>query len=517
MVERGTRALGGLCFVIMMMTACSSSSTGWRNCAEDTYLKPDAECLTMAVPIDHEQLDGRTIELSLFRLLGSAEDKEGQIWFLEGGPGASGRLMYRTMIQMAKYYPDFDYYTLDHRGVGDSTRFGCPGDNDFGDDMDAYRDCLDELIQDWGDDIRQFSTTNAAHDLHRAITAVRQPGKKVFIFGNSYGTYWLLRYLQLYPHEVDGVIVDSICTPGHCYLDNYDQWNNTVGGQFMDLCGADPVCSAKMATIAADPNQALETVFAKVDNGTLPADCNSYFTRESLRHTLAPMLNSWETRILIPPLIYRLNRCSTDDQALLDHFLAPTESAVDRTLVNSPMLCDLVSMSELYGGNTSTDLQQFVDGAHFCEDVSLRFARLYETGIWPLYSDQTYAQQLPQTDIPMLMLNGTTDPQTPLELAGQIEPYFTAAGQQFITVPFSTHGVIVNSTITPPSWPMGGEDPTCGSMLIGQFVHDPLGTLDTSCVGTVYPVDFDPTTTNNISISQRNFKTSDMWEGALEP
>ena len=509
-----------LCLSVLILSACNDSDTTdglrWGACSDYYFLDPTAQCLTVEAPLDYEGDQQRTIQLSMFRYMGAAEAKEGQVWFLEGGPGGSGRLLSRAMIRLAEYYPDFDYYSLDHRGVGYSTRFGCPGDNDIGDDWDAYRNCLDQLKLTWGDDIRHFSTTNAARDLHHAISINREKGKKVFIWATSYGTYWLLRYLQLYPDEVDGVIVDSICTPGSCYLDNYDEWNNLVGGQFLDLCQADPVCNAKMTSIAQDPNQAMAAVFAKIDQGTLPAGCNSLFTRESLRHTLAPMLNNWATRVLVPPLIYRLNRCNADDQNVMAYFLETLKGGgADRTILNSPMLCDLISLSELYSGNTSAQLEQFLEGAHFSEDVSLRFAEIYEAQFWTLYNDPDHAQILPQTDIPMLMLNGTTDPQTPLEIAGLMQQHFTGANQQFVTVPFSTHGVLVNSPVTIPSWLFDGYDQTCGSLLFGQFIHNPKGTLDTSCLDNVYPVDFDPATDNNKMISLKNFGTGDMWEGAV--
>ena len=520
MKQIGRGILTVLCLFAFVLSACNDSETTgglrWGACSDYYFLDPTAQCLTVSVPLDYENPQQRTIQLSMFRYLGAAEDKAGQVWFLEGGPGGSGRLLSRTMVRMADYYPDFDYYSLDHRGVGYSTRFGCPGDNDFGDNWDAYRKCLDQLELVWGDGIRHFSTTNAARDLHRAISINREKGKKVFIWASSYGTYWLLRYLQLYPDQVDGVIVDSICTPGSCYLDNYDQWNNMVGGQFLGLCEADPICNAQMTSIAPDPEQAMETVFAKVEQGTLPEGCNSMFTRESLRHTLAQMLNNWATRVLVPPLIYRLNRCNADDQGVLTYFLETLKSGgSDRTILNSPMLCDLISLSELYGGNTSAQLEQFLAGAHFSEDVSLRFAEIYEAGIWALYHDPDHAQILPQTDIPMLMLNGTTDPQTPLEIAGLMQQQFTAAHQQFAPVPFATHGVLVNSPVAIPSWLYGGEDQTCGSLLFGQFIHDPEAALDTSCLNSVYPVEFDPTTVNNQMIGLKNFGTGDMWEGAV--
>jgi len=504
-------------FILLTPTSFDNSdnrqSSQWVKCTDYSYLDESAQCRTFSVPLDYDEPLGQHIDITAFRYLGTAENKEGQIWFLEGGPGGSGRLLSRAMLRMARYYSDFDYYSLDHRGVGMSTRLGCSGDNDIGDDWERYKECYSDISETWRARLKEFSTTNAARDLHEIIARSRQGGKKVFIWATSYGTYWLLRYLQLYPNEVDGVILDSICTPGECYLDRYDRWNNLVGGQFLELCREDPICNEKMKTIAENPHKALEQVFHMLDQGMLPSDCNSMFTREELRHILGQLLNNWSTRILIPPLIYRLYRCNKGDCEALDFFSQNMNAGdIDKTLLNSPMLCDLISLSELFGGSTSEELQKSLKEAHFSEDVSLRFAEIYEAGLWSLYQDEAYAQKLPDTDIPMLMLNGNTDPQTPIEIAEKMKPHFKGEHQHFVTIPYATHGVLINSPITPPNWAFGGEDQTCGSLLFGQFIYDPKGPLDTSCIHMVYPVDFDPATMNNRLISEKTFGTEDMWE-----
>lgn len=487
----------------------------WGPCEDYSFLDPSAQCSLVKVPLDYTNPAGKTIDIFAFRYLGTGTSKKGQIWFLEGGPGGSGRLLSRAMLRLALYFPDYDYYSLDHRGVGSSTRLGCTGDNDFGEDWQSYQACYDTISQTWGTGLQSFTTSNAARDLHNVVTTFRQENIPVIIWGSSYGTYWLLRYLQLYPEEVDGIILDSICTSGDCYLDLYDIWNDTVGKEFLELCDSDPICLAKMQTVdGADSTlEAVENLFTKVDNNILEPECRNLFTRDKLRGQLAQMVISWSERILIPPLVYRLNRCNVQDQAVLANFFQEKPGAVtDRHLVNSPMLCDLISLSELYSGKTTAELKTFSQQALFSEDTSLRFARIMDMNIWQLYQDPQYAQKLPTTAIPIQMLNGTTDPQTPLALAQKAGLHFTDPYQHFITTPYSTHGVLVSSTITPPSWQLGGKEQTCGSLLFGQFIDNPKGTMDTSCTTTVYPVEFDASTPNNISISNNYFGVDNMWE-----
>ena len=42
------------------------------------------------------------------------------------------------------------------------------------------------------------------------------------VYGLSYGTYWLNRYLQLFPEQPDAVIFDSLCPSDECRIATFD-------------------------------------------------------------------------------------------------------------------------------------------------------------------------------------------------------------------------------------------------------------------------------------------------------
>jgi pimeloyl-ACP methyl ester carboxylesterase len=484
----------------------------WGKCGDFSLLENSAECTKLPVPLDYDNPKGEQIEIFVFRYLGSADQKKGQLWFLEGGPGGSGLVLAPRMKYFAERYPQFDVYALDHRGVGQSARVGCPGDNEFQFDLEKTAQCVNDIKATWGDRLAFFTTTNAARDVHQVVNRLRESDRDVFIYGISYGTYWLLRYLQLYPNSVNGIVLDSICSPGECFLDYYDGWNNEMGSQFMELCKQDPVCLQKMSTIAETPMQALELTFEKIDNGGICGEFKDKFDRITMRKTLAPLLQNWSKRVLIPPLIYRLNRCRKADQkAVANLFREPDIDVSDEMdFYVSPMLADLIALSELFAGTTVEQAEAFAAAAMFSEDESLFLVQLNQAGIWPTYDDPEFAQKFAETDIPMLMLTGTTDPQTPPWITQKTGDHFKGTHQHFVSVPNATHGVMVFSTIDRP-WPEGKEP--CGSQLIGQFINDPTGELDTSCIAEVYPLEFDGGSPNNQAISLQFFGTEDMWEG----
>ena len=513
-----------LLLIAFFAFSCQQGSDGvepvsWGECPDYSLLPGDPQCAWINVPLDYSDPSGQQIGIFAYRYQGAAETKKGQVWVLEGGPGGSGILLSRSASYLAEQYPEYDFLSLDHRGVGNSARLGCPGDNGIGLDMAAYQACMNEMVSDWGDDIKQFNTTNAARDIYMVTNKARRDDQQVFVYAVSYGTYWLQRYLQLYPNDIDGVILDSICSPTECYLDRYDGWNNNVGIEFMGYCADDSICNEKMETIADSPLDALEKLYADLEAGQLCEFVQNRFDQQHMRNLLGSMLQNWSKRFLIPALIYRMERCDEADQAAIQNLIASTgfvTLALDQSeqpeedAYNSPMLRDLVALSELFGGSTLEQAEEQAENAYFCDDASLILTTIYDADVWDLYEDATYAQQFAETDIPILMMNGTTDPQTPLQIAKATGEHFTGEYQHFVTMPYATHGVMIFSPID-KVLPEGSEP--CGSRLIGQFIQNPKGELDTSCTEEVYPLEFDPTSDNNMTTSQTYFGTDDMWEG----
>jgi pimeloyl-ACP methyl ester carboxylesterase len=143
-----------------------------------------------------------------------------QLWLLAGGPGGSGDSYSTYVDQLAKELPDHDLYVLEHRGVGESTRVGCPdqesttSEGGVGITASEWPACLEAVERSWGNKLSHFTTTADARDLKRFIELTRAPGQKVFVYGASYGTTRALRLLQVDPAGVDGVILDSVVSPG---------------------------------------------------------------------------------------------------------------------------------------------------------------------------------------------------------------------------------------------------------------------------------------------------------------
>ncbi|MCI0455165.1 MAG: hypothetical protein L0Y68_09245 [Candidatus Dadabacteria bacterium] len=528
--------LGLLCLVI---SACNNSDNTrpniqvkWGECPD--FIDPDekgAECTTIDMPLNHLEGINQKIPIFVYRVLGKAPKKKGQIWFLQGGPGDTNAVFAQLFFLITDRFPEWDFYSPEHRGVGLSANLNC-NDQPL-QDPDYLQWCIDFLEDTWGDNLKDFSTTNAAFDVINLIDILREKDKQVFIYGGSYGTYWIQRMLQIDPNIANGVILDSICPASDCFLDNFDANQNFMGMQIMEICNEDVVCSEKLRTIDADAWQAVGKVFQKVDEGIICAGCNSdecmnikeTFDRETLRNILAVMAGDWCFRPIIPPLIYRLNRCNGSDQIALNNFLQSLSGGNDENNgdsgpeLDSQALSDHISLSELFMGISLEKAEAVANSAFFSDDTSLGLAEINNTGEWPVYGKDDFIGGVPDTDIPVLMLNSTIDGATPLSVAEQAKSFFNKDHQSFIPVPFASHGVIFTSYTTdivktgvacvvptPPNWT------TCGLEMMFDFIEGPTEELNTSCLNNIYKLEFSGTSEITRILSQINFGTDDMWE-----
>ena len=100
--------------------------------------------------------------------------------------------------------------------------------------------------------------------------------------------------------------------------------------------------------------------------------------------------------------------------------------------------------------------------------------------------DPRWYQQYPETDVPILMLNGALDGRTSVAGAEQVASALDGPNQQLVVLPYVGHAAIRNSF-----YPNGSV--SCGMELALAFFTDPTATLDTSCTESITPTDFTST------------------------
>jgi pimeloyl-ACP methyl ester carboxylesterase len=205
----------------------------------------------------------------------------------------------------------------------------------------------------------------------------------------------------------------------------------------------------------------------------------------------------------IPALTYRAQRCTADDVTAITYFYSKLQAAFAAPAGGFSLPLQMyVDVSEFWTYPTPgvPAVQAAFDQTSIAVGASLATAMASDT--WPRYDPAPYAGQWPSTTVPLLMMNGGLDPATPLAGALTVKDHFQGQNQTFVT--FADEGHVAE-----------GQSPTdvlwshdCGFAIVDQFFNAPTGPLDTSCLGSVLPLNFSGTPLANKQI----WDTTDVWE-----
>lgn len=505
--------------------ASPSESPDWKPCAIVTgQAGEDALCAHVALPLDGSKPNGRKISIFVKKVVGPDRTRpHKQLWLIEGGPGTASAINEPSIASWLDHDPATDVYIRDHRGVGDSFGLFCPktekGIYGFHNPLplELWNECINEILSAPAgsdkhlsrDELLQFNATNAAKDLAALISATREPGQTVQIVGSSYGTMLVQRYLQIEPDQADAVILDGTGAFGVSSLLRWDEEHERVGMELLDLCEKDALCRSKFAGAfgtAVGPHEALALVMSRAR--TAGSTCGG-IRYDRIRAALAILVDVTGVRDLLPALIYRLARCSSEDVVAIEYmkknfFGALTGGRSEAfTSRSSEVLQNLIGASEMAlvaeGKSASAVVSEErarQETLSFTAGLSLQFARIFEIGI--SYPRDAYFGQFAARKKPLLILNGALDPSTPLKGAATVASNYTGPKQWFIPVPTLGHVTLGNHC----------------AMTIGRAFLDRQSEVpDSSCLSQMPAISFK----GDRVLSCALFNQQDAWESGEGP
>ncbi len=436
-----------------------------------------AQCATMLAPRSYDDPGAGDLELAIMRIPSDAPTGR-QLWYLAGGPGgASTSLIPVLQERYGAAWSGVDLYAIDHRGTGGSHRVSCPEQEAPGSAgglqiaPEELEPCLRHIKARQGDELPHLTVTNAARDLHRALQAARGEAQ-VVLWGNSYGTHWAHRFMQLYPEAVDGVFLEALVPAGASYR-SFDHWMNDAGLRLMQACASAPACRERLTS---DPVQLARELPARLEAG----HCEALKLPVRVSWFLGSLTYDHGLRGMLPLLVHMLDRCGEADVARIQRMVRALFGDVGMLTAgdfSAPYYAHAV-LSEMWSGAPpgGKTLEAVAASCLFCPGDRAEMERARPQ--WPTYEPDAFDDRVARYRGPLWMLQGGLDPAIPPAVAAGMGESFRGEGQHFIAFPTGAH-TLTGKTPTP--------DGDCALALLSAFLDDPTEAPPTDCVAEVAP------------------------------
>ncbi|ETP33191.1 hypothetical protein F442_18223 [Phytophthora nicotianae P10297] len=337
-------------------------------------------------------------------------------------------------------------YTMDHRGTGRSTLFDCVAAQ------------VTTTGSPKGSKIDPSEVPACAEELQ-----IKYGTLHLFL----YGTIFAERLMHLAPPQVTGYVLDSVAATSGAPDDKFfwiSRWDfnfHEVGDDFLSLCASDSNCKSRFN-----------------DAGELSNSSPSF----NLRAALGSALIDSYVRTLIPPVVYRLQRCAAEDLDVLTQFFTTIRDndkgkTQDKTFT-STLLYNLIVYSELMKSpwpSTSALEARFTQAKMSSEGGAYLLSSQYcafnqrEVGVMC---------QVPRWQLRLQWY--CLDPLTPSKYAKYLLNQLVGEKKELVTFKYTTHATIVTTQ-------MVAGDPwseTCAMKVLASYVRNggDLDSLDKSCV-----------------------------------
>ncbi|CAF0933702.1 unnamed protein product [Adineta steineri] len=449
------------------------------------------DCCTLQVPLNYAQ-QNQTINISMTRLTPnvSATVIKNTLFLLNGGPGDSGWSLFYTTPQLIPSSYGITIILPDHRGTGLSTLLSC----DDNGSQNVTASCITYLTSKFGvTGLNQFSITSAAHDLSIQIQSYKASSpslSRISIYGVSYGTFWLERFLLIYPNLVQSAAMDGLYHP----LLSSDSRTNIgvapISYEFLKYCEQQVECG-QYFPVDQPPFIMLKNILQQMDLNNQMCVSNNLtefnLTSEILRYLLYTSMVTADTyfvRTIIPAVIFRLNRCNADDVIILKYFFrvslanlnpVPDPNNPPGFLFSKALQMNIIlsetylALNESYVSNSV--ILRWYNATVFAPQKPLQYNLLYPQ--WPKYPLDQYRFQI-STYSPLLMLNGGLDAAT-ITYQSEHLASITTPNRTFYEIPLAGH---VTSTIAAVGY-------TCPLQLILSWLFPlvfPANWKDPSCI-----------------------------------
>jgi pimeloyl-ACP methyl ester carboxylesterase len=417
---------------------------GGTPCPDDVFT-----CVTLAVPLDHFNPDGRTIDV-VFGVVPASGERKGMFVTVTGGPGTAG--LQSAYSYTSAFDPsvteNFDIVFFDQRGIGQSGGMQCvrAAANYYLADWDAdtpsAEAALVQLARTFADDctaesgragwLPYLGTQQAVEDLEAFREIMGDD--RFWLYGESYGTEYAQRYAAAHPDRLAGLILDGAVDPTLSpadFLGGQAKGFNDVLGMTLAACNEAAECvesiggrdaisaysrlaeALKQAPIAFDfPLPSGGVARRNFTFADLEASAASYLYSETSRMIFLRALAAYSRNQDLAPMA----RILYDSLPLDPETLEPLTVLSSSDAVHYAVQCQ---DQEYFSGTPEQRAEAYLRAGDNLEASLPNFSALFYGDLpcvfWaPGDSESSRPAPLVADGIPTLVLGATADPATPI-------------------------------------------------------------------------------------------------------
>lgn len=380
------------------------------------------------IPENWDKAGSRLIGLPVVRIPASGPNPAEPVFWLVGGPGGSNLTWAPPTWLLEKH----DVVLVGYRGVEGTVVLSCPEvgrllKTNLGKDIwseQAYiaygaaaKQCAVDL-QNTGVDLSGYTIPGVVEDMEAARKALGYG--PIHLFSESYGTRVAQIYAYLHPDSLHRLVLIAVNTPGHFifYRAVYDE----MIGEVSKLCAQDATCSSRTSDLA----QTMYTITHNMPKRWLFFNINSDTVRLYTQFMLFSNPN------MATAFDAYLAAAESDPSGLaLANLMFPMLFPTDQLIYGEYFSVGGTIDLEKYGGIESINLGNSILGAPLSEMI---WPMVEE---WPIEQIDQNLREFQESDVEMLLVNGTLDFSTPPTALDEARPYFHKA--QMVLLPGFSH------------------------------------------------------------------------------
>lgn len=398
-----------------------------RNCPFSSPPGRSADCYTLFVPVDREDLQAGAVALPVAVLHPAGEPSRPPTLYLHGGPGGD------AFDNAAAFFDnpeaeDGDFIVFDQRGGGEALpNLDCPEveaawietfttvaspEQELAVFDTAHAACRDRLAAETK--LSAFNSASNADDIEDLRVALGH--EQWNLFGVSYGTRVALEVMRRHPEGIRAVVLDSVYPPQAAGVGWMRGNAETAIDRLIDGCLEEEFCAASFPDLETNWESALANLDAEpfttsvTDTMGVPHELS--ITSSDLYAGLFNALYDAELIPLVPLLIFQagqgnlgfLEDLAAQSLPLLTALAEGARLSID--CVDGGALLDAAELDEAYAANP----------VH--ATLYAGFA-LPHCATWGVEGGPVEATEAVVSDIPTLILAGEFDPVTPVSQAEQ--------------------------------------------------------------------------------------------------